>query len=588
MFVCASWIALATSFVVMACWAWIFKKRHLTLPLSRPIPSTCVHPLQHLSAVQLSKRYENGTLTPSFVVATYIAHIKKVNPFVNAMVFDRFDLAMMEAVKADEIWMTWRKSSRKDLKPSWLTGVPCTIKECIQVQGCPNSSGHPYRKHIISACDAPTVQRLRKAGAIVLGVTNTSQLCMWMESNNKVYGVTNNCYDTRRLVGGSSGGEACAVSAFFAPFGLGSDIGGSIRMPAFFNGIFGFKPSVHLIPNNGQHPGARDNGKLHSVLTTGPLCRFSEDLLPLSLVLSEGGFLQDPELFPPCPPLRQELLNLGEWKKNNKPLRVFAIEDFGLPFIHVAPSQIRAVHDAAVSLQQTLGATVTVLNMRDSSRCSSPVPHGWELFSQIVQMWGTLVTSDPEEQTFSQLMSEGMENEIKPFREVVAWARGRSSHTLMSILLTCWERIETRCLPEFLKERNRTNLGIFKAALQRELGDDAIIICPTYPLPAPKHHDPSWMPFQWQYTGAFNCTGLPVTSVPMWDASLKDVDVIPSADECRERGLPNDFHVPKGVQIVAAWGNDMLCLSVAAELEKANVGKFRHPSWTVTPKSFTV
>ena len=580
MFWCLSWSVLAVTFVAMLVWSWVFKKRHLALPPSPgQVPATVVHPLQHLSATQLSKRYEAGTLKPSFVVATYISHIKKVNPYLNAMVFNRFDKAIIEAVKADEIWAAWRKSPSKLPKPSWLTGVPCTIKECIQVEGCPNASGHPNRKHIIAARDAPVVQRLRAAGAIVLGVTNTSQLCMWMESNNKVYGVTNNAYDTRCLVGGSSGGEGCAVSAFFSPFGVGSDIGGSIRMPAFFNGVFGYKPSVHLIPNSGQHPGARQNGKLHSVLTTGPLCRFAEDLLPVSLILSDGGFLQDPELFPPCPPLQKEPLKL-----KNKPLRVFAIEDLGMPFIHVAASQIQAVHDAAKALEDSVGATVTYLNLRDRSRCSGPVPEGWELFSQIVHMWGTLITSDPEEHTFSQLMSEGMESEIKPFREVVAWLRGKSAHTLMSILLTCWERVEVKVMSESSKEHNRQNLARFTAAMKRELQDDGVIICPTYPVPAPKHHDPSWMPFQWQYTGAFNCTGCPSTNVPMWDHKLRDVDVVPSSQDCREQGLPKDYHIPKGVQVVSNWGNDMLSLSVAIELEKVNVGKYRSPSWTVTPE----
>lgn len=614
--VCCAWLILGAAFAAMVVYAWVFKKRQLTLPSSRQVPPMCVHPLQHLSAVQLSARYAAGTLTPSFVVATYISHIQRVNPYLNAMVFDRFVLATAEAAKADQIWAAWRASGKKAAsKPSWLTGVPCTIKECIQVAGCPNTSGHPFRTHIIAACDAPVVQRLRQAGAVVLGVTNTSQLCMWMESNNKVYGMTNNAYDTQRLVGGSSGGEACAVSAFFAPFGLGSDIGGSIRMPAFFNGIFGHKPSVHLIPNVGQHPGARQNGTLHSILATGPLCRFAEDLLPLSRLLADGGFLQDPAMFPPCPPLPAALIDLRDGiattpaaaaaaaaagsspssskakkqqqqqQPEQKPLHIFALEDLNLPFIRVAPSQIQAVHDAAQCLRTTVGATVTVLNLRDTSRCTGPIPEGWHLFRETLGMWSTMVTSDPDEHTFSTLMSEGADSEIKPFREVLQWLRGRSSHTLMSILLTCWEHVETRMMPAWTQERNRRNLAVFKAALERALGPNGVIICPTFPLPAPKHHDPSWYPFEWQYTGVFNCTGMPATSVPMWDASLQNADVTPSGQECRERGLPRDFHVPKGVQVVGQWGNDGLTLAVAAELERANVGKYRWPSWTVTPKA---
>src|SRR5207253_4609005 len=113
---------------------------------------------------------------------------------------------------------------------------PCTIKESIALTGMPHTAGLVARKGTLAGADAPTVARLRAAGAIPLGVTNTSELCMWMESNNRVYGRTGSAYDPSRTAGGSSGGEGAIVGAAGAPFGLGSDIGGSIRMPAFFNG----------------------------------------------------------------------------------------------------------------------------------------------------------------------------------------------------------------------------------------------------------------------------------------------------------------------------------------------------------------
>ena len=98
---------------------------------------------------------------------------------------------------------------------------------------------------------------MMSAGGIMLGVTNVSELCMWMESNNKVYGRTCNPYNTTRTVGGSSGGEGCVISAGGSPWGIGSDVGGSIRIPAFFNGIFGHKPSAGIVDNSGHFPRAR-------------------------------------------------------------------------------------------------------------------------------------------------------------------------------------------------------------------------------------------------------------------------------------------------------------------------------------------
>ena len=109
----------------------------------------------------------------------------------------------------------------------------------------PQTAGLVRRKDIVAMADATAVARVRAAGGIPLGVTNTntSELCMWMESTNNVYGRSNNPYDPSRIVGGSSGGEAAIIAAGGSPFGVGSDIGGSIRGPAFFNGIFWHKPT---------------------------------------------------------------------------------------------------------------------------------------------------------------------------------------------------------------------------------------------------------------------------------------------------------------------------------------------------------
>ena len=133
------------------------------------------------------------------------------------------------------------------------------------------------------------MKALIKAGAIPLAVTNVSELCMWMESYNKVYGKTNNPYHNGRIPGGSSGGEASNLAAAGSPFGIGSDVGGSIRMPAFFNGIFGHKPSTGLVSNKGQIPGA--TGIIDTFLSTGPMSRYAADLLPMFKVMLKPSSL---------------------------------------------------------------------------------------------------------------------------------------------------------------------------------------------------------------------------------------------------------------------------------------------------------
>jgi fatty acid amide hydrolase 2 len=127
------------------------------------------------------------------------------------------------------------------------------------------------RREYRSTSTAPAVQRLIDAGAIPLGVTNTSELTLWLESHNRLYGRTSNPYDLKRTAGGSSGGEGAAVGSGGSPFGVGSDIAGSIRVPALFCGVFGHKPSAGLVSNDGMWPPTTgDSGRM---LGVGPLAR---------------------------------------------------------------------------------------------------------------------------------------------------------------------------------------------------------------------------------------------------------------------------------------------------------------------------
>lgn len=154
----------------------------------------------------------------------------------------------------------------------------------IPFQGLIHSSGLEKRKHIIAEEDADVVSKLKQAGAIPIALTNVSELCMWWESANKVHGRTSNPYNTNRIVGGSSGGEGCAQAAACSAFGIGSDIGGSIRMPSFFNGIFGHKPSPNIVSIRGQYPKPHTDEQQRS-LGLGPMCRRAEDLLPLFKII---------------------------------------------------------------------------------------------------------------------------------------------------------------------------------------------------------------------------------------------------------------------------------------------------------------
>src|SRR3954454_13367139 len=256
------------------------------------------------SATDLARAIREGELTAREVVEAHVAHARWLNPELKAIAAERFDAALAEADAADARVGEWRRGG--DPRPGELPpflGVPCTIKESFALTGMPNSAGLVARRELRSERDAPAVARLRAAGAIPLGVTNTSELTMWIESDNRVYGRTHNAYDVKRTAGGSSGGEGAAVGAGIAPIGLGTDIGGSIRIPAFFNGVFGHKPSPGLVPCSGHFPAPAGEGASR-MLAAGPLARRAEDLMPFLLAVprrdpddpvSRDGQLQDPD-----------------------------------------------------------------------------------------------------------------------------------------------------------------------------------------------------------------------------------------------------------------------------------------------------
>ena len=191
-------------------------------------------------------------------MAIRYCYCRDVNPILNCVVDQRFEEALSEAEDVDLSLSSLSEEQKSQLfraKP--FLGIPFTTKDWFSVRGLSWSSGLLARKGVKGCEDAPVVAAMKRAGGIMLAVTNVSELCMWMESNNKVYGRTSNPYHTGRTVGGSSGGEGCVVSAGGSPWGIGSDVGGSIRIPAFFNGIFGHKPSAGIVDNSGHVPRAR-------------------------------------------------------------------------------------------------------------------------------------------------------------------------------------------------------------------------------------------------------------------------------------------------------------------------------------------
>ena len=205
-----------------------------------------------------------------------IARIETRDVAINAVVVRDFERARAAAKQADAAL------ARGERRP--LLGLPMTVKESNNIAGLPTTWGSPAFSGFTAETDSVAVARLKAAGAIVLGKTNIPPFLSDWQSNNPVYGRTRNPWDLDRSPGGSSGGSAAAVAAGMSPLELGSDIGGSIRVPAAFCGIFGHKPSYGVVPLRGHSPPGLDGGPI-ALAVVGPLARSAADLdLALSVV----------------------------------------------------------------------------------------------------------------------------------------------------------------------------------------------------------------------------------------------------------------------------------------------------------------
>lgn len=200
-----------------------------------------------------------------------LARVERYNPALNAVVALDVDRARKAAETADAV-----TASGVDVPP--LHGLPMTVKDVWETEGLVTTSGAPELRDYVPDRDALAVSRLKAAGAIIFGKTNTPLYAGDLQTFNEVYGVTNNPWDTARTAGGSSGGAAAAVAAGLTPVELGSDIGGSIRNPAHYNGVYGLKPSWGVVPGRGHIPGPPGTLVEADVNCNGPLARSLDDL----------------------------------------------------------------------------------------------------------------------------------------------------------------------------------------------------------------------------------------------------------------------------------------------------------------------
>jgi Asp-tRNA(Asn)/Glu-tRNA(Gln) amidotransferase A subunit family amidase len=467
----------------------------------------------HAPACEIVRLVEGGDLSAAEIVRAHIHQIGRLDPVLHAFVDLRADDALAEARSQDEM-------AARGVARGPLGGLPVTVKSAIDVQGLRCEAGSPSRLGVKAEKDATVVSRLRKAGAIVLGTTNVADMLMGYESVNPLHGRTVNPWDRDRTPGGSSGGESAAIASGCSAAGIGSDGGGSIRVPAHFTGICGLKPTPGRIPTTGHQPACY--GPFSIIGVVGPMARTVGDLYAVFRAVA-GWDAGDPLAAPvPVAPLEPQARSR---------IRLGFFEDDGRVPVTV---ETRAAVRAAARSAQDAGFVVEEFRPSKLDRAREL----WDIFFCEVAL---LVLKD---------LLKGAEVELPILKEYLR-RRGRTPTSLASLtspdLTSAW-----------------IDRDILRARLLGEMETHRVLICPVASIPAFRHGERSWMIDgaevsyldAMSYTQWFNVLGNPAAVVPVGTS---------------REGLPI------GVQVVGRPFEEELVLSVAAAIERAGGGYRRPP-----------
>jgi Asp-tRNA(Asn)/Glu-tRNA(Gln) amidotransferase A subunit family amidase len=457
--------------------------------------------LTFLSVVAMAQKVREKKVSPVELVNAHLAKIERLNPKLNAFVEVDAERAMRLAKLAESAIM-----HGDSLGP--LHGVPISIKSSIEVAGLRCEAGTRLRKGIVAEKDAPLVSRLKNAGAIILGTTNAPEFLMAWETDNLLHGRTNNPWDLARTPGGSSGGEAAAIASGMSAGGVGSDGGGSIRVPAHFSGICGLKPTPGRVPCTGHVP--ESGGPFAVIGVVGPMARTVADLQLLFDVMQGPD---DGDAFAAPVPLRQPATD--EIKK----LRVGYFEDDGRT--PVTPETRVAIRTAAEALRS---AGFQVEPFR---------PDGLEEARKL--WWIFFVTSGG---MLLRPLFKDREHDLSPMLKKFLDGSSTDSPLSADDFLQAWIRRDQ-----------------LRAKFLAQMRDYPILLCPAAAIPAFRHGEREWQVEgqtvryldAWSYTEFFNLLGNPAAVVPISHSS---------------EGLPI------GMQIVGLPWQEEQVLAVSAVLER--------------------
>ena len=479
-------------------------------------------------AYQLAQMIRQGELSAVEVLEAHLEQIAKHNSKVNAIATLDEERAIKRAIEADE-------ALAKGENWGALHGVPITVKDTFETKGLLSTASYKPLANHIPQQDAIAVARLKAAGAIIIAKTNTPSLAADYQSNSPLFGQTKNPWHLDYTPGGSTGGGAAAVAAGFSSLELGSDIGGSIRLPAHFCGIFGIKPTDRLVPTLGHLPELPGYPQsIRHILVVGTLARCIEDL-ELSLSIIAGADEKQPEI----PPVRLET----PAQKSLSSLRIAWTSELG----NIAVTQeIRSsLEECAIKLAE-VGC-----QLEQASPTEFDFEAAWENYGMITG--SELLTAQP---AFS---SSNLMFAIKTIYNRTRVDRQFKDSPIERGLLKAFPNF--RNYMQALDRRDR-----LIAQMDRFLNQWDVYLCPVSTITAFPHCSPGKpmevdgvkLPYTTAcgaYTILFNFTGHPVVILPIGK---------------NKQGLPI------GMQIIGKRWQDMELLAIAKEINQV-VGNFQNP-----------
>ncbi|XP_015181501.1 PREDICTED: fatty-acid amide hydrolase 2-like [Polistes dominula] len=475
------------------------------------------NPLLLESASKLAEKIRSKEIKAEVVVKAFIERCKEVDKYIHAIVEDRFKEAIEDAKQID-FELDAYKNMDDLIQQKPFLGVPYTTKESIKAEGLLHTMGMLNRKNHRSNADATVVHNMRRAGGILIAKTNVPELNQWVETRNILYGQTCNPYNTTRTVGGSSGGEGAIIASCGSAISIGSDIGGSTRLPAFYNGVFGLKPSEGVTSLKGV--GLRNEYYPESMAEVGPICKFAEDLTPMLKVLVGEKI---------------SMLKLDDPVDVTK-LRIFYQKSSGDIRTSRVCSSMRSAFDRTVKHFEEI---------TKSPATKIKIP-GSEYSFRLWRYWMTQEKAD-----FKIDLTNG-KSRADAVEEIKKLLFNKSDITFPALL----KLIDADLLPKENPEWARNLTVEIRQYLLDILGRNGVLIYPSAPFPAVHHYSSFLRPYNFSYFALFNVLKFPAIQIPL--------------------GLDYDG-LPLGIQVIAAPYHDHLCIAVAKELETAFGGWVQPP-----------